>query len=134
MFCLLNRRDDYISCLRGKNQEQFSDPLKPQEIEDRIAKVLESKGKDKGRQKFNYLLNEQMKSLKYKARYANQHSNSPKKSRVENNEDEEVMEEIDDHCDYHIDMQTWKRRNGVGFYQKVFIIKGGYAELRRTLL
>ena len=44
------------------------------------------------------------------------------------------MEEIEDHCDHQIDMQTWKRRNGVGFYQKVFIIKGGYAELRRTLL
>lgn len=31
-------------------------------------------------------------------------------------------------------MATWKRKNGVGFNQKVFIIKGGYQELRRTLL
>jgi hypothetical protein len=30
-------------------------------------------------------------------------------------------------------MQTWKKKNGVGFNQKVFIIKGGYAELRRAL-
>lgn len=32
-----------------------------------------------------------------------------------------------------MDMQTWKRKNGVGYYQKVFIIKGGYGELRRAL-
>jgi hypothetical protein len=33
-----------------------------------------------------------------------------------------------------IDFGTWKRRNGVGMNQKVFIIKGGYAELRRGLI
>lgn len=33
-----------------------------------------------------------------------------------------------------MDMQTWKRKNGVGFNQKVFIIKGGYYELRRSLI
>lgn len=33
-----------------------------------------------------------------------------------------------------MDLQTWKRKNGVGFNQRVFIIKGGYAELRRTLI
>ena len=33
-----------------------------------------------------------------------------------------------------MDINTWKRRNGVGFYQKIFIIKGGYAELRKALL
>ena len=44
-------------------------------------KQLQSKGKDKGRQKFNYLISEQLRSLKYKPRYAN---NSPtKKSKVE---------------------------------------------------
>jgi hypothetical protein len=31
-------------------------------------------------------------------------------------------------------MQTWKKRNEVGLRQKVFIIKGGYAELRKTFL
>ena len=33
-----------------------------------------------------------------------------------------------------MDYQTWRRRNGVGYNQRVFIIKGGYAELRRSLL
>jgi len=32
-----------------------------------------------------------------------------------------------------MDMATWKRRNGCGFNQKVFIVKGGYYELRKTL-
>lgn len=31
-------------------------------------------------------------------------------------------------------MLTWKKRNGVGLNQKVFIIKGGYRQLRETLL
>jgi hypothetical protein len=31
-------------------------------------------------------------------------------------------------------MATWKRKNGVGFNQKVFIVKGGYEQLRKTLL
>lgn len=30
-------------------------------------------------------------------------------------------------------MNTWKRRNGCGINQKVFIVKGGYYELRRVL-
>jgi len=29
---------------------------------------------------------------------------------------------------------TWKKRNGCGYNQKVFIVKGGYHELRRTLV
>ncbi len=33
-----------------------------------------------------------------------------------------------------VDFATWKRRNGVGLNQKVFIVKGGYAELRKTLI
>lgn len=33
-----------------------------------------------------------------------------------------------------MDLQTWKRKNGVGFYQKVFIIKGGYMDLRKALI
>lgn len=33
-----------------------------------------------------------------------------------------------------MDLQTWKRKNGVGFYQKVFIIKGGYADLSKALI
>lgn len=32
-----------------------------------------------------------------------------------------------------MDFPTWKRKNGVGVNQKVFIVKGGYAELRKTL-
>lgn len=31
-------------------------------------------------------------------------------------------------------MATWKRRNGVGQNQKVFIVKGGYEQLRKTLI
>jgi tubulin monoglycylase TTLL3/8 len=30
-------------------------------------------------------------------------------------------------------MVTWKKRNGCGYNQKVYIVKGGYYELRRTL-
>lgn len=33
-----------------------------------------------------------------------------------------------------MDLQTWKRKNGVGYYQKVFIVKGGYADLRKALV
>lgn len=30
-------------------------------------------------------------------------------------------------------MNTWKKRNGCGFNQKVYIVKGGYFELRKLL-
>lgn len=33
-----------------------------------------------------------------------------------------------------MDYQTWRRRNNVGYNQRVFIIKGGYYELRKTLI
>ena len=67
-----------------------------------------------------------MRSLKYKPRYANQR-NSPKKSRIEDAEVEEQEVEHEYNPDYELDMQGWKRKYGVGFYQKVFIVKGGYA-------
>ena len=43
-------------------------PMKSQEVEEVFSKLLESKGKDKPRIKFNYMTNEQLKSLKYKAK------------------------------------------------------------------
>ena len=55
-------------------------PLKPNEIDERLIKQLETKGKDKGRQKFNYTTNEQLRSLKYKAKhFPNQGSSLIKK-------------------------------------------------------
>ena len=75
-----------------------------------------------------------MRSIKYKPRYANQKL-SPKKSKIDDLQVEEP--EVVDHeynNDYQLDMQAWKRKYGVGFSQKVFIVKGGYAELRRTLI
>ena len=74
-----------------------------------------------------------MRSLKYKPRYA---SNSPtKKSKVEEKfEEEEEEPEVEEENDYRMDINTWRRKNGVGYYQKVFIIKGGYYELRRSLI
>ena len=45
--------------------------------------MLESKGKDKGRQKFNHITNEQLRALKYKSKISNIVNNnsspSPKK-------------------------------------------------------
>ena len=49
-------------------------------------------------------------------------------------DDDDSEESVLEHRESKMDMATWKRKNGVGFYQKVFIIKGGYGELRRTLL
>lgn len=31
-------------------------------------------------------------------------------------------------------MATWKKRNGIGYNQKVFIVKGGYHELKKSLI
>jgi hypothetical protein len=64
---LLNRREDYFSLLKGKRFDSIM-PLKTGEVEEAIIKLLESKGKDKGRMKFNLMTNEQMRSLKYKAK------------------------------------------------------------------
>lgn len=64
-------------------------------------------------------------------------SNTPtkKSAKVDDHGDEDEEEgEVEEYTDYKMDMQTWKRKNGVGFYQKVFIVKGGYYEIRRTLL
>lgn len=74
-----------------------------------------------------------MRSIKYKPRYANQKL-SPKKSKLEDLEEEPEVVEHEYNNDYQLDMQAWKRKYGVGYYQKVFVVKGGYAELRRTLI
>lgn len=43
-------------------------PMKPHEVQQLLSKLLESKGKDRPRLKFNYMTNQQLKSLKYKAK------------------------------------------------------------------
>jgi len=53
--------------LRGKKLEGLL-PMKNAEIEEVFIKLLDSKGKDKGRVKFNHMTNEQLRSLKYKAK------------------------------------------------------------------
>lgn len=53
---LLNRREDYFSLLKGKRSDTIM-PLKTAEVEEAILKLLESKGKDKGRVKFNLMTN-----------------------------------------------------------------------------
>ena len=85
--------------------------------------------------KFNHITNEQLRSLKYKARSA-VHSPTKKehKERVGYDDASEGESSECEEKEEVIDMATWKRRNGVGFNQKVFIIKGGYGELRRGLL
>lgn len=40
--------------------------LKGFEIEEKLQKVLDSKGKDKPRKNFNHLTNDQLRSIKYK--------------------------------------------------------------------
>ena len=102
--------------------------MKPNEIEERLVKLEESKGKDRGRVKFNHVTNEQLRSLKYKARSVVQ---SPtKKEYKEKVCYDDASEGESSECEEKeevMDMAAWKRRNGVGFNQKVFIIKGGYA-------
>jgi hypothetical protein len=87
--------------------------------------------------KFNYATSDQLRSVKYKIKACNMISNTPtkKSAKVDDHGDEDEEEgEVEEYTDYKMDMQTWKRKNGVGFYQKVFIVKGGYYEIRRTLL
>lgn len=55
--------------------------------------MLESKGKDKGRQKFNHITNEQLRALKYKSKIGSVSNSSPspnkKESRIVDDEEEE---------------------------------------------
>lgn len=76
-----------------------------------------------------------MRSLKYKSKISvTNNSQSPKKNKNAQDDDEQEEEEEYEEREEHIDMQTWKRRNGVGYNQKVFIIKGGYHDLRKALI
>ena len=52
---LLGRREDFMGYLKGK--EMLSIAMKPNEIEERLVKLEESKGKDRGRVKFNHITN-----------------------------------------------------------------------------
>jgi hypothetical protein len=67
LYQLLNRREDYFSQLKGKKLDSPM-PMKANEVEEALGKLLDSKGKDRGRIKFNHLTNEQMRSLKYKSK------------------------------------------------------------------
>jgi len=42
--------------------------MKNFEVDEAFMKLLDTKGKDKGRVKFNHMTNEQLRSLKYKAK------------------------------------------------------------------
>ena len=94
-----------------------------------MTKLLETKGRDKPRVKFNFMTNEQLKSLKYKAKPLPT-VNMSKKSKIKNGDYMDVdsceEEEDEDYKEENIDMATWKRRNGCGYNQKVYIVKGGY--------
>ena len=43
-------------------------PMKTGEVEEVFLKLLEGRGRDRGRVKFNHMTNEQLRSLKYKAK------------------------------------------------------------------
>lgn len=68
--------------LKGKKVEQIM-PMKGAEVEEVLGKLLESKGKDRGRAKFNHLTNEQLRSLKYKSKPLPT-VNLSKKSKIKN--------------------------------------------------
>lgn len=67
-----------MNTLKGK-AELLGTPLKSNELDETFLKIQESKGRDKGRVKFNYITNEQLRSLKYKSRGAVTISTSPSK-------------------------------------------------------
>jgi hypothetical protein len=88
MMSLLGRREDYVNWLRGKN-ELLAVALKSNEVEERLEKHLETRGRDKGRVKFNYITSEQLRSLKYKAKTQSvSPSKKEEKERVHYDEDE----------------------------------------------
>lgn len=90
MLALINRKDDYIKSLKPNKKDQMGNALKPNEIEERFQKVLDSKGKDKGRQKFNHFTNEQLRSLKYKSKVSvTNSSQSPAKKNKNLQDDDE---------------------------------------------
>lgn len=77
-----------------------------------------------------------MRSLKYKKKF-NYTYNNPFRSAVIGGKDEEevLQEEAEAEVrEEKIDYATWRRRNGVRRDQRVFIIKGGYHDMRRALL
>lgn len=55
-----------MASLRIKKTDVQAPPLTHAEVEDRLKKQVESKGKDKGRQTFNIIGNDQLRCLKYK--------------------------------------------------------------------
>ena len=59
-----------------------------------------------------------------------------KESKVRDEEESSEESNSDDSLvvDNNLDFQTWKKRNRVGYNQKVFIIKGGYGYLRDELI
>jgi hypothetical protein len=67
-----------MAWLKGKT-EWLTTPLKNSEIDEVMHKYEETKGRDKGRTRFNYITNEQLRSLKYKAKSAVVYNNSSKK-------------------------------------------------------
>lgn len=56
LYQLLNRKEDYFNLLKSKKVEPIM-PMKSTEVEESLGKLLESKGKDRGRVKFNHLTN-----------------------------------------------------------------------------
>lgn len=55
-----------MATLRIKKVDTQLPPMNHAELEERLKKMIDSKGRDKGRQNFNLLGSDQMRSLKYK--------------------------------------------------------------------
>lgn len=86
-----------MNYLKGK-MEQISTPIKSSELDQIFMKLEQTKGRDKGRIKFNYITNQQLRSLKYKARNTTtivntSPSKKEEKEKVHYDEDESVDEE-----------------------------------------
>lgn len=71
--------------------------MKNFEVEEVFIKLLDSKGKDKGRVKFNHMTNEQLRNLKYKAKPLPT-ANLAKKPKIKNGDyvDGESGDEVED--------------------------------------
>ncbi|KAL4504141.1 hypothetical protein ABPG72_020979 [Tetrahymena utriculariae] len=112
-------------------------------IINKVKKIVATKGKYKYRERFNFLHSAQLKSINYDVRKRlNQIqdkkvlSNTKQKDEEESSDDDETpvkQKSNNQNAVQQTDLAKWKKYNRLDPKTKVFIIKGGYGDLRKAL-
>ncbi|MDP1555142.1 MAG: hypothetical protein Q8L84_06765, partial [Hyphomonas sp.] len=145
---ILNKRDQYFESILNKRipfhnylNIAFKKGSFNKSLIQKVKKIIGTKGKYRYRERFNFNNSQQLKSLAYDPKKKCQERASKKEKKNQKPNEDEYSSEEEDDDNYNnnykksdtTDLNVWKTRNGYEKNVKVYIVKGGYRDVKKGL-